>query len=545
MAIKPTFTKSDLDSSRLLQEQLERLKYYIDLLRKEAKYLGNEQSDLNADKLQQIADSSNLEAITEALLTIEKKKVQVDSEVAATNAEVTSGQVIRVAKGYYDKDTVLTVQSLSDSSKVDNAPNADEIVAGKQAWANGVKITGTLADNSGKTVEATESNKDAAKENNNITIKVSPGKYTEDSVIDTGIVARTTYSYDAEVSVSTDEEGAEHAKVKAFDIPAGYYDKPISIYPVFKDGADYESVINVKDLSVEHSGVFDPHAEKTADNNGFDYYSKVTVLPAEVKSSASLDVAKAEATVSITSKGYTDEDSYKVTLPTKVAPSAVDAEVSAVDANVSITPAVNSEQSVTIPAGLYTKDTVIKVSSMAAGDKVTSDNISVKETPVINATKEGYTVNVLVDKSGYIAAGDYVASDLAKSSISITNVADSVVNSKVFAVSNKEGYTKGETINLSVQDATFEGSNIAIAKNSIKITPTTAGWYEGNTFNLTGQVNTVVDQLATTSDALFTYDDVKDIANGKNTSKYAAGEGVYYKKAETDLTDLVTALASL
>lgn len=545
MVLKPTFTKSELDNSQILKEQLERLKYYIGLLRDEAKYLGNQQAADNADKLEKIADSSNLEEITEALLTIEKQTVKVNTEVAGSDQEVSAGQVIRVAKGYYDKDTVLTVQSLSDSSAVDHAPNPDEIVAGKEAWANGVKLTGTLTDHSGETTNATESNKATVKEGDTVIVKVDPGKYTEDSAVDTGIVAHTTYSYDAEVTVATDEEGAEHAKVKAFDIPAGYYDKPIAIYPVFKDGADYESVINVKDLAVAHSGVFDPHTDKTAEGNGFDYYSKVTVSKAEIKPAASLDVANAKATVSVLTKGYTDEDSYDITLPTQTAPSAIDAVVSTEEANVSITPAVADTQSVTIPAGLYTKDTIIKVGAMSEGAKVLSENIALKETPVLNDTKDGFTVNIAVDKSGYIAAGDYVASDLAKTSIVTTNVADSTITAKTITVSNKEGYTKGENLELTVQDATFDGNNIAVAKNRLTLTPTQEGWYTGSAFNLAGQVNTVVDQLATTSDAIFTYSDVKDLANGKNTTKFAGGEGIYYKKAETDLTDLVVELAAL
>lgn len=540
MATKPTFESSSLESSVTLQSQIARLKYYINLLRQEAKYLGNGLAGEQADKLEKIvvnseSGNSDLEAITEALLTIEKKQVLVEGDIA-------EGQTITVQKGYYDKDTVIEIQGTDDTTEVTNAPTPDEVVSGKDYWANGSHLTGTLVDNSDKTVDATSTNKAEAKEGDTITVTVPKAKYDEDSVINTGIVARTTYEYDAEVTVSKDEEGNNHAEVKSFDIPAGYYDKPITVNQIFQDGDDYESVINVKDFVISESGTFDPHAEK------YDYYSKVSVDAAAIKGTAAaedLNIPTATVSVKVTNKGYTDENSYDVVLPTQTAPTAVDAEASEETANVVVTPNVSKEQTVTVPAGLYTQDTIIKVSSMSSGEALSDDNITIKDTPVENKNKDGYTVIVTVDKSGYISAGDYETSDLDKSSVSVTNVTNGEITEPTVVITTNEGYTKGETINLSVQEATFGGSNIAVAPNKLVITPTQNGWFTGEEFNLAGQVNALVDTLATTEDALFEYDDVKNLEYGKNTTKYAGGEGLYYKKAETDLTDLVVELSEL
>ncbi len=545
MAIKPTFSVSSLEGSTKLQEQLTRLRDYISLLRQEAQYLGNGKSGEQADKLQEIADSSDLEKITEALLTIEKQSVKVGDSTVANNTEISSGQVVTISKGYYDSDTILTVQGLADSSAVTNAPNADDVVAGKDYWANGVHTTGTLTDNSGKTVTVTSTTAGTAKEGDTITVTVPKAKYDESSVVDTGITVHTTYSYDAEVSVSKDEEGVEHAKVKAFDIPAGYYAQPIAIYPVFTDAGAYESVINVKDLEVHHSGVYDPHNDKTASGNGYDYYSSVSVAQAALASSATLNIATAVATINVKTQGFTDSDSYTVTLPTSIAPNAVDSAINAETPNVTVVPATTTAQTVTIPAGLYTTDTIVKVSSMSEGTVVHDDNINIKTTPALNADGSGYTVTVNVDKSGYIAAGDYVTSDLSKSSVSVTNVADTTITANTVRISTNEGYTKGEVKNLTVQEAAFNKTPITVTKGVITITPETSGWFEGKEFNVQGNVNTIVDALADTSDAQFTYNDVKDLENGKNTTKYPGGEGIYYRKSTTDLTSLVTELQSL
>lgn len=541
MAVKPTFTSSDLEGALTLQEQLERLRHYISLLRDEAKYLGNEKSGDEADELQKIIinvdethpKASDLEAITEALLTIEKKQVIVEGDS-------TQGLVITVPKGYYDKDTVVEAAGTDNSTAVKDAPTLDQVVAGKDYWANGTHYTGQLTDNSGQEVSAETTDKSGE----TIKVTVRTAKYDDKSVIDTGITVRTQYKYDAEVQVSTDEEGAQHAKSNAISIPAGYYDKPIEVYPVFTDAGEYESVLNVKDKIIVHSGEFDPHNEKTADGNGFDYYSKITVDKAQVSDQATIDIPTATATINVTQAGYTDEDSYSVAIPAKEAPTTTDAEVNAKDATVTVTPKVDSEQSVTIPAGFYTTDTVIKVESMANGETVDGKNISVKETPSINETEDGYTVVVNVNKSGYIEAGDYEASDLSKSSVSTTNVEGKEIVASSVRISTNEGYTKGETINLNVREAIIP-DEIGVTKNKIIITPTTTGWFTGKEYNLAGNVNNVVDALATTSDALFVYNDVKDVEYGKNTTKYSGGEGIYYKKAETDLTDLVTELSNL
>lgn len=548
-----SFATSLHEDSRKLSDQILRLQDYINQLRKEAKYLGNGLSGDQADKLQKIVDSSDLEAITEALLTIDKQTVLVtgDAPDDLSEGEVSASQTIYVPKGYYDKDTTLTVQSLSDSSAVAEGkkPNEDDVVAGKEFWADGVKYTGNLVDNSGATVETTSDNTATAKENETVKVHIPKAKYDEDSVIETNIPVHTTYAYDAEVEVSKDEEGADHATLKTITIKAGYYDKDVIVTPKFSDVGTYESVVNVKELNITESGEFDPHNDKSDGKNGYDYYSKVNVNEAQISNNAALDIPTATVTVSVTQAGYTDESSYSVVIPSKDAPTAVDSEFAKDSAaNVTVTPKVSDAQSITIPAGLYKQDTVIKINSMADGATLSEADIELSGNPVYDEASDKFVVTVSVNKSGYIAADDYEASSLDKSEIAFENVAGDTITAKTISVSTEEGYTAGEQFELTVQDTTFDSSAISVpSKGKITVTPAQKGWFEGNTFDLasTDSVNTFVDQLATTSEAKFVYSDVADLVNGKNTEKYAGGEGIYYKEATTDLTDLVTALADL
>lgn len=546
------FEISENEGARTLQSQIARLQDYINQLRKEAQYLGNGLSGDQADKLQKIANDGDLAAITEALLTIDKKTVAIsgDAPEDLPEGEVSASQTIYIPKGYYDKDTTLTVQSLEDSSAVAEGkkPNEDDVVAGKEFWADGEKYTGNLVDNSGETVETTSDNTATAVENETVKVHIPKAKYDEDSVIETNIPVHTTYAYDAEVEVSKDEEGADHATLKTITIKAGYYDKDVIVTPKFSDVGTYESVVNVKELNITQSGEFDPHNDKSEGKNGYDYYSKVNVEEAKISNSAALDIPTATVTVSVAQAGYTDEETYSVVIPSKDAPTAVDstfAEDST--ANVTVTPKVSDAQSITIPAGLYKEDTVIKVNPMTAGDTLSDDDIEVSGTPEYDEASDKFVVTVSVNKSGYIAEGDYEASSLDKSEVAFDNVSDdNVITAKTISVSTEEGYTKGQNFDLTVQDAEFNTAAISIPeKNKITVTPSQNGWFTGNTFNLTGSVNTLVDQLATTSDAKFEYSDVANLPEGENTTKYPGGEGIYYKKATTDFSDLIDILAEL
>lgn len=143
---------------------------------------------------------------------------------------------------------------------------------------------------------------------------------------------------------------------------------------------------------------------------------------------------------------------------------------------------------------------------MANGEAVSDSNISVNGAPskVVVEGVDKYQVTVAVNKSGYIESGNYVASNLDASAIELDKnyISNNVVTNKTFNVSTVEGYTKGESKDLTVQDAT----TVVIA-SAKKLTISTAadkggkaGWYTGQEIDITDAVVKATQNIVETVD---------------------------------------------
>lgn len=546
---KPTFNTS-VNNQNTLASQVARIKDYIKLLKEQAIYLGE---TTVAEKFANLADTANIdniESITKALLDITIQSPKLGEAVKALGethkVEVAAdAQNIVIPAGFYGKDTTFEIASLSEASKVDTPAVPADVVAGEEFWVNGEKKEGTLVDNSGQTVEGTINTTDIPAVTGEggtpaqLTVHVPTAKYDTTSVIKTGINVQTGYEYEAKVTAVSTPEG-EAAIVNSFDIPAGYYAQPIVIKPVFEEsGKTLESVINVQEQTVNGSGTYSPEA-------GYDYLSAVHVPQAAVTAevaSADYTIASGKAKIKFDTAGYTDAAAagYEVQLPVSTKVSAQDASASSANADVTITPAVSTVQSVTIPAGIYTSATVVKVNSMADGAAV--ESVTLNAIPAENGDGK-FDVSVKISNDGFIEKNDtYAVGTLNKSVMSADNVDGNVINAQTVTVSANEGYTKNAELALTVQDAVVSNS-LGVAKAteskqaSITINTTTDGWFTGKNIELSqANIKTLVDNLTTVEQV--SYADIKDEAN----ASISAAAGSYYD--QVNMKDLLDDLTSL
>lgn len=547
---KPTFNTS-VNNQNTLASQVARIKDYIKLLKEQAIYLGE---TTVAEKFANLADTANIdniESITKALLDITIQSPKLGEAVKALGethkVEVAAdAQNIVIPAGFYGKDTTFEIASLSEASKVDTPAVPADVVAGEEFWVNGEKKEGTLVDNSGKTVTASNTNtiyvtdeEDSNKEVAKLAVHVPTAKYNEDSVINTTIDVQTDYEYEAKVTAVSTPEGTT-AEINSFNIPAGYYAQPIVIKPVFDEaGKTFESVINVQEQTVNGSGTYSPEA-------GYDYLSAVHVPQAAVTAevaSADYTIASGKAKIKFDTAGYTDAAAagYEVQLPVSTKVSAQDASASSANADVTITPAVSTVQSVTIPAGIYTSATVVKVNSMADGAAV--ESVTLNAIPAENGDGK-FDVSVKISNDGFIEKNDtYAVGTLNKSVMSADNVDGNVINAQTVTVSANEGYTKNAELALTVQDAVVSNS-LGVAKAteskqaSITINTTTDGWFTGKNIELSqANIKTLVDNLTTVEQV--SYADIKDEAN----ASISAAAGSYYD--QVNMKDLLDDLTSL
>jgi hypothetical protein len=133
---------------------------------------------------------------------------------------------LSIGKGIFGSDRTLTVKSVSSQTVAD--ATAPDILSGKTAWVNGVKLTGSMP-NYGGTSSAEKYTAAASFNSYNGKLAIQPalGYYNDYSTITTDIVYNPTRVFNTTNNSATVTDTMS-AKVYYETIPAGYYHTAIT-----------------------------------------------------------------------------------------------------------------------------------------------------------------------------------------------------------------------------------------------------------------------------------------------------------------------------
>lgn len=148
------------------------------------------------------------------------------SSGATINPNATSDTTITINKGIYGSNRTLTVKSVASQTAAD--ATAPDILNGKTAWVNGIKITGTMP-NYGGTSDEEKYTAAGSFSNNGGKLAIQPalGYYNDYSTITTNIVYNPTRVFNT-TSITTSATDTMSAKTYYETIPAGYYHTAIT-----------------------------------------------------------------------------------------------------------------------------------------------------------------------------------------------------------------------------------------------------------------------------------------------------------------------------
>lgn len=174
------------------------------------------------------ADSTQAVSVEQSTL---KSKVGTEAETSITSgAQITpspiADTVVTIGKGIYGSNRTITVKSVQ-SQTVGDAAEAD-ILSGKVAWVNGIKVTGSMpnyggTDSEEKYTAATSFNQ----HDGFLTIQPALGYYNDYSSITTTIKYNPIRTFNT-TSITTTGTDTMASQTYYETIPAGYYHTAIT-----------------------------------------------------------------------------------------------------------------------------------------------------------------------------------------------------------------------------------------------------------------------------------------------------------------------------
>lgn len=193
-----------------------------------------------------------------------KSKVGTASETSiSSGAQITpsptADTVITIGKGIYGSNRTLTVKSVQSQTGGD--AQADDILSGKIAWVNGIKVTGSMpnyggTDSDEKYTAATTFNQD----NGFLVIQPALGYYNDYSSITTTIKYNPTRVFNT-TSVTTTGTDTMTSQTYYETIPAGYYHTAITRKITVQNAAGSMSIdysAHKAKLTISKAGWVDP-----------------------------------------------------------------------------------------------------------------------------------------------------------------------------------------------------------------------------------------------------------------------------------------------
>lgn len=375
-----------------------------------------------------------------------------------TDRTIEAGISYTVPVGYNKTAYVISAKNLGNQT--DGTAIAEDILYGKTAWVDGVKLTGTLPNlNSNQTTNQIGSYQSSSKNYLYFSIPKT-GKYIQGNQLQSNIPYYAQGDVEIPVTITTTTDGkilAESTKT----ILAGYYPNNFVIKAIHeKTGDDTPEVINISNTLPQLTS----QTGNLTIQSGFDYFSKNASY--SIKSGSITDV---EASVNsdtgeiiftggeVTEAGWISND---IAIPTKYTPVTATFTRDAITGKLTVS-----------TAGWVLKNTVV-------GDALNKATVTLSS---ITKASAATTINgISIDKNhyyvkytttaGYLSGTETGAVDLdlavTTNSTSSATSGQSTISTQKWKVTTTKGYNPSTAVTeLKVQDGTIN--------NQVAITTTT------------------------------------------------------------------------
>ena len=578
---------------------LQRIKFLRNFLAEHGRSLGFTSLKGQTTSLE-TADSSLEDVVKEynkiVLKTVPTPQSNIGTDVS-DSIKVDSNQTVTVSPGYYNTEFKITgavsseVTAELEKLKADikaACPDPKDVVNGANTF--------TIKENQDKTltINRVTGTAGSAETPLKIPAKNADSKLTLQN--ESGNTLNTTVGFynggevEAKITISTgnveETEGTKIIVTK--ELPAGYYDKGIKIKPVLNEGDNTNKVVNVeadKSVVISHSGetALTPSA-------GFDFIKNGTIRVAEGSASVAATINGNSITLSpshvegwlsanpeVTGAQVTQNENgtYTITMPTISADGNAKAVVNTQN-KIDVIPGEGYYDGISSVPLKFEKDGESKEIQYRADTEITND-------PVLDEASGKYNVSIIEGRTPSLFTGPLgVKLDASSLSINSTKPEGFTTTTRVINVdtnkqyiSTSKGYTEGETAILNIKNAgalelTSEHDS-ASGTDKIVVKPTSAGWIDTTSTDVTSKFLGLTDRLvdssqngdadhdgiidstkgtsnevaATTGQVLLTYNNCLDEANKGTIEKTPADGTLFYKSVKVDLSSLIVELDNI
>ena len=577
---------------------LQRIKFLRNFLAEHGRSLGF--TTLKGQTISLETTDSSLEDVVKEYNKIVLKTVPTPQSNIGTDVsdsiKIDSNQTVTVSPGYYNTEFKITgavsseVTAELEKLKADikaACPDPKDVVNGANTFTieenqdktltiNRVTGTAGSAETPLKTPAKSADNKLTLQNESGNTLNTTVGFYNGGEV-------------EAAITISTgnveETEGTKIITTK--ELPAGYYDKGIKIKPVLNEGDNTNKVVNVeadKSIVISHSG-----NTTLTPSEGFDFIKNGTIKVAEGSASVAATINGNSITLvpshkdgwlstnpTVTGAQVTQNESgaYTITMPTISTDGNAKAVVNSKN-KIDVIPGegyYNGTSSVPLK---FEKDGESKEIQYRADTEITND-------PVLDDVSGKYNVSIIEGRTPSLFTGPLgVKLDVSNLSINgtkpegFTTTRIINVDTNKQYISTSKGYTEGETAMLSIKNAgalelTSEHDS-ASGTDKIVVKPTSAGWIDTTSTDVTNEFLGLTDRLvdssqngdadhdgiidstkgtsnevtATTGQVLLTYNNCLDRVAKGTIEKTPADRTFFYKSVKVDLSSLIVELDNI
>lgn len=577
---------------------LQRIKFLRNFLAEHGRSLGF--TALKGQTISLETTDSSLEDVVKEYNKIVLKTVPTPQSNIGTDVsdsiKVDSNQTVTVSPGYYNTEFKITgavsseVTAELEKLKADikaACPDPKDVVNGANTF--------TISENQNKTLTI---NRVTGTAGSAETPLKTPAKSADNKLIlqnESGNTLNTTVGFynggevEAKVTISTgnveETEGTKIIVTK--ELPAGYYDKGIKIKPVLNEGDNTNKVVNVeadKSVVISHSG-----NTTLTPSEGFDFIKNGTIKVAEGSASVAATINGNSITLvpshkdgwlstnpTVTGAQVTGNENgtYTITMPTISTDGNAKAVVNSKN-KIDVIPGEGYYDGISSVPLKFEKDGESKEIQYRADTEITND-------PVLDDASGKYNVSIIEGRTPSLFTGP-LRVKLDASSLSIkstqpegfTTTKYITIDTNKQYISTSKGYTEGETAMLSIKNAgalelTSEHDS-ASGTDKIVVKPTSAGWIDTTSTDVTNEFVGLIDRLvdssqngdadhdgiidstkgtsnevaATTGQVLITYNKCLDKAEKGTIEKTPADRTLFYKSVKVDLSSLIVELDNI
>lgn len=482
--------------SNTISGQIEKINDAHDVIKNKAIELG-----LKIPKGKKL--TSNSTGTTDLLLNSNHKLLDtaaaIDTIVVNNGSSVSlnAGNSYTVPVGYNKNSYTITASGLDNQTS--GTATKPDILSGKTAWVNGSKITGTMPNYGGtSTEEKYTATSSFSNYNGKLAIQPVLGYYNDYSTITTTIPYYSGSNIEIPVTIITSSTGETIAQTSQKAFQPGYYNGIINITAVHKDSTN--KVINIANAV---PGYISSKEGSLSIPTGYDYFAPNASYEIQSGSISNITYSADEDTGKITfSGGVTTEGwvSNNVNLPTQYTPPSATFNVNQTTGVVTVN-----------KSGWITKDdTIGGLSQGSATMTGPTKNTNTTALTVGNVSiPAGHYYMKLAKSSGYITSGtdgiNLGLSTITHASLSSAGTSPTSITSKYWKIQTSQGYTPGNTVNLTVTNATLSNNIVIDDSGNCSLQITSSGWIDKQskalTINATNQQYELTDSDLSDSDS--------------------------------------------